>query len=89
MIRGDGKIKDYKIMRIKMPISEVNRLNSKKVDLYGEVYLWAKIGLEFIPYNYNQYRKFKVIDEKLFTESSKKYKIEYKVMREVKVFKPV
>lgn len=69
-------------MRIKLLCDVVDRL-IREPDLYGEPYIWNKIGLEYQQYNYNQYIKFKVIDEKLFTESSKKYKIEYKVMREV------
>ena len=69
-------------MRIKLLRDEVERLICEKTDLYGEPYIWNKIGLEYQQYNYNQYIKFKVVDENLFTESSKKYKIEYKVMRE-------
>lgn len=68
-------------MRIKLLRDEVERL-IWKTDLYGEPYIWNKIGLEDQQYNYNQYIKFKVIDENLFTESTKKYKIDYKVMRE-------
>lgn len=68
-------------MRIKLLREEVERL-IWETDLFGEPYIWNKIGLEYQQYNYNQYTKFKVIDEKLFTESSKKYKIDYKVMRE-------
>ena len=71
----------YYTMRIKLLREEVERL-IWETDLFGEPYIWNKIGLEYQQYNYNQYTKFKVIDEKLFTESSKKYKIDYKVMRE-------
>ncbi len=71
-----------KTMRIKLLNNEVERL-IWKTDLYGEPYIWNKIGLELLRYNYDQYTKFKVIDETLFTESSKKYNINYKVMREV------
>jgi hypothetical protein len=69
-------------MRIKLLRNEVERL-IREPDLSGEPYIWVKMGLEYQQYNYNQYIKFKVIDENLFTESSKKYKIGYKVMREV------
>jgi hypothetical protein len=45
-------------MRIKLLRDEVERL-IWETDLYGEPHLWAKIGLEFIPYNYNQYIQYK------------------------------